>query len=96
MLLIVLKENFFKLMNNSVYGKTVEDLRKKINVRLVNNAEDYKKWVSRPSFVSEKIFSKDLAAIHEIKPVLALDKLIYVGFIILDLSKLLIYEFHYK
>ena len=96
MLLIVLKENFFKLMNNSVYGKTVENLRKKINVRLVNNAEDYKKWVSRPSFVSEKIFSKDLAAIHEIKPVLALDKPIYVGFIILDLSKLLMYEFHYK
>ena len=96
MLLIVLKENFFKLMNNSVYGKTIENLRKKVNVRLVNNAEDYKKWVSRPSFVSEKIFSKDLAAIHEIKPVLALDKPIYVGFIILDLSKLLIYEFHYK
>ena len=96
MLLIVLKENFFKLMNNSVYGKTIENLRKKINVRLVNNAEYYKKWVSRPSFVSEKIFSKDLAAIHEIKPVLALDKPIYVGFIILDLSKLLIYEFHYK
>ena len=96
MLLIVLKENFFKLMNNSVYGKTIENLRKKVNVRLVNNAEDYKKWVSRPSFVSEKIFSKDLAAIHEIKPVLALDKPIYVGFIILDLSKLLMYEFHYK
>ena len=96
MLLIVLKENFFKLMNNSVYGKTVENLRKKINVRLVNNAEDYKKWVSRPSFVSEKIFSKDLAAIHEIKPVLGLDKPIYAGFIILDLSKLLMYEFHYK
>ena len=96
MLATVLKKIFFKLMNNSVYGKTMENLRKRIKVRLVNNAKDYKKYVSRPSFVSEKIFNKNLVAIHEIKPVLTLDKQIYVGFTILDLSKLLMYEFHYK
>ena len=55
-----------------------------------------KKYVSKPSFVSQKIFSKNLVAIHEIKPVLTLDKLIYAGFSILDLSKLLMYQFHYK
>ena len=91
MLPIVLKNHFFKLMNNSTFGKTMENLRKRINVRLVNNAGDHKKYVSKPSFVSQKIFSKNFVAIHEIKPVLTLDKAIYVGFSILDLSKLLIY-----
>ena len=83
-------------MNNSTFGKTTENLRKRINVRLVNYAGDYKKYLSKPSFVSQKIFTKIFVAIHEIKPVLTLDKPIYVGFSILDLSKLLRCEFHYK
>ena len=51
---------------------------------------------TKPSFVSQNIFNKSFVVIHEIKPVLALDKPIYVGFSILDLSKLLMYEFYYK
>ena len=51
---------------------------------------------SKPSFVSPKIFSKNFVAVHEIKPVLTLNKPIYVGFSILDLCELLMYEFHYK
>ena len=47
-------------MNKSIFGKTMENLRKRMNVRLVNNAEDYKKYVSKPSFVLQKIFSKIL------------------------------------
>ena len=90
------EKGFFNLMNNSAFGKTMENLRKRINVRLVNNAGDYKKYVSEPSFVSQKIFNENFVAIHEIKLILTLDKPIYVGFIILDLSKLLMYEFHYK
>ena len=86
---------FFKLMN-SVFGKTIENLRKIINVILVNNAKNYVRRISKPSFVLQKIFIKNLVAIHEIKPVLTINKLIYVGFSILDLSKLLMYEFHYK
>ena len=74
-------------MNNCTFGKTIENLRKRINVRLVSNAGDYKNYVSKPSFVSQKNF----VAIHEIKPILTLDKPIYVGFSILDLSKLLMY-----
>ena len=62
-------------------------------MRQVNNADDYKKYVSKPSFVSHKVFSKHFA---EIKPVLPLGKPIYVGFSILNLSKLLMYGFHYK
>ena len=57
MLLIVSKKPF-TLMNNSVCGKTIENLRKRVNVRLVNNSKDYKKWVSRPSFVSQKYLIK--------------------------------------
>ena len=90
------EKDFFKLMNNSTFGKTKETLRKRMNVRLVNNVGNYKKYVSKPSFVSQKIFNNNFVAIHEIKPVLTLDKLIYKGFSILDLSKLSMYEFHYK
>ena len=83
-------------MNNSVFGKAMENLKKRINVRLVNNAKDYIKYISKQSFVSQKIFNKNFVAIHEITPVLTLDKLIYAGFSILDISKYLMYEFPYK
>ena len=91
-----LEKNFFKLMINSVFGKTVDNIRKRICVELINNAKDYVRCVSRPSFVSQKTFRKNFVAVHRIKPVLALNKLIYVGFSILELSKSLMYEFHYK
>ena len=87
---------YFKQMNNSVYGKTMKNLKKRIKVRLVNNAKDNKNYVSKPSFVLHTIFNKNLVAVHEVKPVLTFDKPIYVGFSILDLSKYLMYEFQYK
>ena len=83
-------------MNNSVYGKTMGNLRKRINVRLIVSAKDYKKYVNKPSFVSQKIFSESFVALHETKPVLTLNKPIYVGFSILDLSKYLMYDFNYN
>ena len=63
---------------------------------MINNAKDYVTCMSRPSFVSQKIFSKNFVAVHKIKPVLTLNKPIYVGFSILELSESLKYEFHYK
>ena len=89
-------KDFLKLMINSVYGKTMENLRKRINVRLVNNAKDFLKYTSRPTYITHKIFNKNCAAIHEIKPVLMLNKPIYVGFTVLDLSKWKMYDFHYN
>ena len=74
----------------------MENLREIIKVRVVNNAKEYKKYISRPNFVSQKIFNKNFVVIHEIKSVLTLDKPIYVGLTILDLSKFLLYEFYYK
>ena len=91
-----LKKSFFKLMVNSAFGKTMENLRKRMNVKLFNNAGDYVKFVSRPTFVSSKIFDKNFVAIHRIKSVLLLNKPIYVGFSILELSKILMYDFHYN
>ena len=90
------EKDLFKPINNSTFGKTMENIRKRINIRQVNNARDYNKYISKPSFVSQKIFSENFVVIHEIKPVLTLDKPIYVGFSILNLSKLLMYEFHDK
>ena len=85
-------------MNNSVFGKTMENLRRRISAELVNKAKDYvcKQCISKPRFASKKRFSKSFVAINETKPILTLNKPIYVGFSILDLSKLLMYEFHYK
>ena len=58
--------------------------------------KDYISCISKPTFMSQKIFSRNFVAIHEINTVLTLNKPVYVGFSILDLSKLLMYEFHYK
>ena len=74
------EKDFFKLMINCVYGNTMEFLRKRMNVRLVNDEKDFLKYTSRPTYITHKIFGKDYAAIHEIKPVLILKKLIYIGF----------------
>ena len=90
------EKDFFKLMINSVYGKTMENLRKRINVRFVNNKKDFLTYTSRPTYVNHKLFNKGFAAIHEVKPVLILNKPIYVGFTVLDLSKWLMYDFHYN
>ena len=78
---------FFKLMINSVYGKSMENLRKRINVRSVNKAEDFLKYTSKPTYITHKVFGEDCSAIHEIKPLLILNKPIYVRFTVLDLSK---------
>ena len=90
------EKDFFKLMINSVYGKTMENLRKRINVRFVNNKKDFLKYTSKPTYVTHKLFNKNFAAIHEIKPVLVLNKPIYVGFTVLDLGKWLMYYFQYN
>ena len=74
----------------------MENLRKRINVRLVNKAEDFLKYTSNPTCITHKMFGKHYSAIHEIKQVLILNKPIYVGFTVLDLSKWKMYDFHYN
>ena len=83
-------------MTNPVYGKTMKNLRKRTNVKLVNNEKDFLKYTSRPIYITHKSFGKNYTAIHEIKPILILNKPIYIGFTVLDLSKWLMYGFRYN
>ena len=90
------EKDFFKLMNNSVFGKTIENLRKRVNVKLVTKYKKLDKLTSTPTYVSSKIFNENLVAVHKIKEALTLSRPAYVGTCILDLSKTLMYDFHYN
>ena len=83
-------------MNNSVFGKTIENLRKRVDIKLVTNEKKLMKLTSKPTFVTSKIFNDKLVAVHKIKETLTLNRLAYVGMCILDLGKTLIYDFHYN
>ena len=89
-------KNHFKLLNNAVYGKTMENMRKRIKIRIVKNSQDFIKYTSRPTCVNWKVFENSLAAIHEKKISLTLSKPIYVGFTVLEISKWKMYNFHYR
>ena len=86
------EKDFFKLMINCLYEKTMKNVRK----RKVNNEKNFLKYTSRPTHITHEIFDKNYSVIHEIKPVLTLSKPIYVGFTVLELSKWLMYDFHYN
>ena len=83
-------------MNNSVFGKTVENLCKRVDVRLVTDEKKLDKLTSKPTYVSFKIFNENLMAVHKVKETLTLNRPAYVGMCILDLSKTLMYDFHYN
>ena len=83
-------------MNNSVFGKTMENLRKPVDVRLVTDEKKLTKLASKPTYVSSKIFNDNLVAVHKIKETLTLNRPTYVGMCILDLSKTLMYDFHHN
>ena len=90
------EKDFFKLMNNSVFGKTMENIRKRVDVRLITDEKKLLKLTSKPTYVSSKIFNENLVAVHKIKETLTLNRPAYVGMCILDLSKTLMYDFHYN
>ena len=90
------EKDFFKRMNHSVFGKTMENLRKRVDVRLVTNKKKLLKLTSKPTYVSSKIFNEHLVAVHKIKEALTLNRPAYLGVCILDFSETLMYDFHYK
>ena len=90
------EKNFFKLMNNSVFGKTMENIRNRVDVKLVNNKKQAEKLSAKPNYKHCNIFSENLVAIHMKMTNLDFDKPVYLGMCILDLSKTLMYDFHYN
>ncbi|CAB4019693.1 uncharacterized transposon-derived, partial [Paramuricea clavata] len=90
------EKNFFKLMNNSVFGKTMENVRNRVNVKLVTAEEQLNKLAKKSYFKSVNIFTENLIAVHMEKTTVKLVKPIYLGMSILDLSKTLMYNFHYN
>ena len=92
------EKDLFKLMNNSVFGKTMENLRKRVNVKLVraNEADKLRRLIASPSFARANIFNDDLVAIQMHKSRLLLNRPVYVGMCVLDLSKHLMYDFYYN
>ena len=90
------EKDFFKLMNNSVFGETMENIRKRCNIKLETDPYHFLRQTAKPTFVSCKIFHENLVAVHMKKKILKLDKPSYVGMCILDLSKVLMYDFHYN
>jgi len=87
------EKDFFKLINNSVFGKKMENIRKRVDVKLVNNQESARKLTVIPNFKHFTIFDENLIAIHMKRIKLTFDKPIY-EMSILDISKTLMYDFH--
>ena len=88
------KDNF-KLMNNAVFGKMMENVKNRVDIKLVTNEKQARKLISKPNFCHRNIFCDYLVAIHSNKAKVVLNKPMIVGQAILDLSKMLMYKFYY-
>ena len=89
------EKDFFKLMNNAVFGKTMENLRKHRDIRLVTTDKRRNQLVSEPNYYAIKCFSENLVAIEMKKTKIKMNKPIYLGLSLLEISKILMYEFWY-
>ena len=89
------EKDSFKLMNNSVFGKTMENVRNHRDIKLIVTNGRRKKLVSEPNFHTSKHFSEELMAIEMKKTKVTMNKPVYLGQAILDISKTLMYEFWY-
>ena len=90
-----LEKDFFKLMNNSVFGKMMENIRKHRNIKLVMTEEKYLHTVMHPNFKSGVLFGENLMNCEMGKIKVVMNKPVYLSQAILDLSKIVMYEFHY-
>ena len=89
------EKDFFKLMNNAVVGKTMENIRKHKDIKLVTNKKAYLRMVMKPNFKSGVLFGENLMGCEMGKIKVIMNKPVYLGQAILDLSKIVMYEFHY-
>ena len=88
-------KDLFKLMNNAVYGKTMEDVRGHVDFELVDTPERMEKLLNAPTLKHRHILNDNLVGVEKIKPVMKLNKPIYIGVSILELSKLHMYQYYY-
>ena len=88
------EKDFYKLMNNAVFGKTMENIRKHRDIKSVNNEEAYLRAVMKPNFTSGTLFGPNLMGCEMGKIKVVMNKPVYLGKAILDLSKIVMYEFH--
>ena len=88
-------KGFYKLMNNAVYGKTMENVRNHRDIKLVTTNARRKQLVSRPNYHTCKRFSENLIAIELRNIKIYMNKTIYLGQAVLDISKTLMYKFFY-
>ena len=89
------EKDIFKLLNNAVFGKTMEDKRKHLDFEIVSDEKRLMKCVNNPSFKHSHIINENLVGVEKQKPKLKLDKPIFIGMSILDLSKQHMYRFFY-
>ena len=89
------EKNFFKLMNNALFGKTTENVRKYRDIKLVTSDEYRRKLLSEPNYHTTKHFNENFMAIEMRKTKVKMNKPVYLGQAIFDISKTLIYEFYY-
>ena len=89
------EKNFFKLMSNAVFGRTVENVRNHRNIKLVTTYEKFNKYASEPHLMNVKCFSENLLAVEMRETEVFMNKPVYLGQAILDISKTLRYEFYY-
>ena len=96
------EKDFFKLMNNSVFEKTMEDIRKRVNIKLVSEPSVFKKNVAKVTYKKSVVFVSDeqkedyFVEMNMKRFTIILEKCIYTGFSVLDLSKLWMYDFHHN
>jgi hypothetical protein len=88
--------SFYKLLSNSVYGKCIEDIRKRVSIQMVGTKEKAAELISSPLYIEHKIYDENLTAIHTRKKVLWLNKPIFVGACVLDIAKGILYDFYYN
>ena len=83
-------------MNNPVFDKTLENIRNRVDIRLISSAKVAQKLAAKPNFDRCTIFDENLISVHMKKTKLYFNKSVYLGMSILDLSKSLMYDFHYN
>ena len=86
--------DFFKLMNNSVFDKTLQNIRKRVDIRLITSDKVAQKLAAKPNYDHCTIIDENLNAVHMKKTKLYFSKPVYLGMSIVDLSKSLMYDFH--